>query len=183
MTGGSSFNEVYLDDVFVPDTDRLGPVGEGLAGDADRPRRRTPRLRRPRPGQRRPGARPRPAAPRPLTAGRTAVVRRPVRCSLVQRLIGLRVTAALAAGREPGAEASVGKLHATATLRATTDLVEQLLGPRLAADTGERAASPGPSTCSAHPAIASRAAATRSSGSILAERVLGLPKESKRVGR
>src|SRR5262245_19160506 len=29
MTGGASFNEVYLDDVAVPDTDRLGPAGEG----------------------------------------------------------------------------------------------------------------------------------------------------------
>ena len=29
MTGGASFNEVFLDDVWVPDTDRLGEVGAG----------------------------------------------------------------------------------------------------------------------------------------------------------
>ena len=29
MTGGSSFNEVFLDNVFVSDSDRLGPVNEG----------------------------------------------------------------------------------------------------------------------------------------------------------
>ena len=29
MTGGSSFNEVYLDGVVLDDTYRLGPVGQG----------------------------------------------------------------------------------------------------------------------------------------------------------
>ena len=29
MTGGAAFNEVFLDDVWAPDSDRLGEVGEG----------------------------------------------------------------------------------------------------------------------------------------------------------
>jgi alkylation response protein AidB-like acyl-CoA dehydrogenase len=29
MTGGAAFNEVFLDDVWVPDEDRLGPISRG----------------------------------------------------------------------------------------------------------------------------------------------------------
>ncbi|MFF7598194.1 acyl-CoA dehydrogenase family protein [Streptomyces mirabilis] len=183
MTGGSSFNEVYLDDVFVPDTDRLGPVGEGwrvtltvLAAErldsgglgldnADRALDLARHL------------------PRPLTAGEQQLSADLFVRSLVQRLIGLRVTAALAAGREPGAEASVGKLHATATLRATTDLVQQLLGPRLAADTGEWGTFAWTEHLLGAPGYRIAGGSDEIQRNILAERVLGLPKESKGAGR
>ncbi|MGW8876892.1 acyl-CoA dehydrogenase family protein [Streptomyces mirabilis] len=183
MTGGSSFNEVYLDDVFVPDTDRLGPVGEGwrvtltvLAAErldsgglgldnADRALDLARHL------------------PRPLTAGEQQRSADLFVRSLVQRLIGLRVTAALAAGREPGAEASVGKLHATATLRATTDLVQQLLGPRLAADTGEWGTFAWTEHLLGAPGYRIAGGSDEIQRNILAERVLGLPKEPKGVGR
>lgn len=163
MTGGASFNEVYLDDVIVPDTDRLGPVGEGwrvtlsvLAAErldsgnlgldnADRALDLARNL------------------PRPLTGGEQRQAADLYLRVLVQRLIGLRVTGALVAGREPGAEASVGKLYATETMRRTSDLVSELLGPRLVADTGSGARTPGRSICSARPGTASRAVPTRSS--------------------
>ncbi|MFG2255759.1 acyl-CoA dehydrogenase family protein [Streptomyces mirabilis] len=183
MTGGSSFNEVFLDDVFVPDTDRLGPVGEGwrvtmtvLAAErldsgglgldnADRALELARLL------------------PRPLTAGEQLRSADLFVRSLVQRLIGLRVTAAPAAGREPGAEASVGKLHATATLRATTDLVQQLLGPRLAADTGEWGTFAWTEHLLGAPGYRIAGGSDEIQRNILAERVLGLPKEPKGVGR
>ncbi|MFF0043071.1 acyl-CoA dehydrogenase family protein [Streptomyces mirabilis] len=183
MTGGSSFNEVYLDDVFVPDTDRLGPVGEGwrvtltvLAAErldsgglgldnADRALDLARHL------------------PRPLTDGEQQRSADLFVRSLVQRLIGLRVTAALAARREPGAEASVGKLHATATLRATTDLVQQLLGPRLAADTGEWGTFAWTEHLLGAPGYRIAGGSDEIQRNILAERVLGLPKEPKGAGR
>lgn len=179
MTGGSSFNEVYLDDVFVPDTDRLGPVGEGwrvtltvLAAErldsgglgldnADRALDLARNL------------------PRPLTGGERQQAADLFVRALVQRLIGLRVTAALVAGREPGAEASVGKLHATATMRATTDLVQQLLGPRLAADTGEWGTFAWTEHLLGAPGYRIAGGSDEIQRTILAERVLGLPKEPK----
>ncbi|WP_155059697.1 acyl-CoA dehydrogenase family protein [Streptomyces blattellae] len=183
MTGGSSFNEVHLDEVFVPDTDRLGPVGEGwrvtltvLAAErldsgglgldnADRALDLARHL------------------PRPLTGGERQQAAGLYVRALVQRLIGLRVTAALVAGREPGAEASVGKLHATATMRATTDLVQQLLGPRLAADTGEWGTFAWTEHLLGAPGYRIAGGSDEIQRNILAERVLGLPKEPKGAGR
>ncbi|MFC8516490.1 acyl-CoA dehydrogenase family protein [Streptomyces sp. NPDC057257] len=183
MTGGSSFNEVYLDDVFVPDADRLGPVGQGwrvtltvLAAErldsgvlgldnADRALELARHL------------------PRPLTGGEEQQAADLYVRTLVQRLTGLRVTSALAAGREPGAEASVGKLHATATMRATTDLVQQLLGPRLAADTGEWGTYAWTEHLLGAPGYRIAGGSDEIQRNILAERVLGLPKEPKGEGR
>ncbi|WP_406431320.1 acyl-CoA dehydrogenase family protein [Streptomyces sp. NBC_00631] len=179
MTGGSSFNEVYLDDVFVPDTDRLGPVGEGwrvtltvLAAERldsgglglDNAERALDLARH---------------LPRPLTGGERQQAADLYVRALVQRLTGLRVTAALAAGREPGSEASVGKLHATATMRATTDLVQQLLGPRLAADTGEWGTFAWTEHLLGAPGYRIAGGSDEIQRNILAERVLRLPKEPK----
>ncbi|MBO4258478.1 acyl-CoA dehydrogenase family protein [Streptomyces griseorubiginosus] len=183
MTGGSSFNEVYLDDVLVPDTDRLGPVGEGwrvaltvLAAErldsgglgldnADRALDLARHL------------------PRPLTDGERQQAADLFVRALVQRLIAVRVTSALASGRAPGAEASVGKLHATATMRATTDLVQQLLGPRLAADTGEWGTFAWTEHLLGAPGYRIAGGSDEIQRNILAERVLGLPKEPKGAGR
>jgi len=57
ITGDSHFNEVFFDDVFVPDSDVLGDVNRGVAGGprdagqrADLHRRRLGRRRRVQPG-------------------------------------------------------------------------------------------------------------------------------------
>ncbi|MBK3572793.1 acyl-CoA dehydrogenase family protein [Streptomyces sp. MBT65] len=183
MTGGSSFNEVYLDEVRVPDTDRLGPVGEGwrvtltvLAAE----RLDSGGLGLDNAGRALDLAR---HLPRPLTDGERQQVADLFARALVQRLIALRVTAALAAGREPGAEASVGKLHATATMRATTDLVQQLLGPRLAADTGAWGTFAWTEHLLGAPGYRIAGGSDEIQRNILAERVLGLPKEPKGAGR
>jgi len=179
MTGGASFNEVYLDGVVVPDTDRLGPVGQGwkvtlsvLAAERldsgslglDNADRAIELARR----------------HRTLTdVERQQTADLYVR-TLVQRLIGLRVTAALAAGREPGAEASVGKLYATETMRRTSDLVVQLLGPRLVADTGEWGTFAWTEHLLGAPGYSIAGGSDEIQRTILAERVLGLPKEPSR---
>jgi len=179
MTGGSSFNEVYLDGVVVPDSDRLGPVGAGwrvtltvLAAErldsgslgvanADRAIELARHLNRPLTG-----------------SERDRVAELFVR-TLVQRVIGLRITAALASGREPGAEASVGKLYATETMRRTTDLTLQLLGPRLVADTGEWGTFAWTEHLLGAPGYRIAGGTDEIQRNILAERVLGLPKEPR----
>jgi acyl-CoA dehydrogenase len=179
MTGGSSFNEVYLDDVVVPDTDRLGPVGQGwrvtlsvLAAErldsgslglhnADRAIDLARNLDRPLTGSER-------------DAAADLFVR-----TLVQRLIGLRVTAAMAAGIEPGAEASVGKLYATETMRRTSELAVRLLGRRLVADVGEWGTFAWTEHLLGAPGYSIAGGSDEIQRNILAERVLGLPKEPK----
>ncbi|GAA4621941.1 acyl-CoA dehydrogenase family protein [Actinoallomurus vinaceus] len=177
MTGGTSFNEVYLDGVVVPDTDRLGPVGEGwrvtlsvLAAErldsgglgldnADRALELAGHLRR------------------PLTGGELQRAADLHIRTLVQRLIGLRVTAALVAGREPGAEASVGKLYATETMRRTSDLVSELLGPRLVADMEQWGTYAWTEHLLGAPGYSIAGGTDEIQRNILAERVLGLPKD------
>jgi len=179
MTGGAAFNEVYLDDVVVPDTDRLGPAGDGwrvtltvLAAErldsgslglvnADRAVALARHLGR------------------PLTGGEVEQVADLYVRALAQRLIGLRVTAALVAGREPGAEASVGKLYATETMRRTGDLVLRLLGPRLVADTGEWGTYAWTEHLLGAPGYRIAGGSDEIQRTILAERVLGLPKEPR----
>jgi acyl-CoA dehydrogenase len=180
MTGGASFNEVYLDGVVVGDADRLGPVGEGwrvtlsvLAAErldsgslglanADRAVALARHL------------------PRPLTGGEAERAADLFVRALVQRLIGLRVTAALVAGREPGAEASVGKLYATETMRRTSDLVVRLLGPRVVADTGEWGTFAWTEHLLGAPGYRIAGGTDEIQRNILAERVLGLPREPSR---
>ena len=177
MTGGASFNEVYLDDVVVPDADRLGPVGQGwrvtlsvLAAErldsgslgldnADRAIELARHVST-------------------SDTQRHAVADLYVR-TLVQRLIGVRVTAALVAGREPGAEASVGKLYATETMRRTSDLVLSLLGPRVVADTGEWGTFAWTEHLLGAPGYSIAGGSDEIQRTILAERVLGLPKEPR----
>jgi acyl-CoA dehydrogenase len=181
MTGGASFNEVYLDGVAVPDSDRLGPVGEGwrvtlsvLAAErldsgnnlgldnADQAVELARNLSR------------------PLTGSEQQQAADLYVRALVQRLIGLRVTGALVAGREPGAEASVGKLYATGTMRRTSDLVSELLGPRLAADTEEWGTYAWTEHLLGAPGYSIAGGTDEIQRTILAERVLGLPKEPSR---
>lgn len=174
MTGGASFNEVYLDDVVVPDADRLGPVGQGwkvtlsvLAAERldsgslglDNAEQAIELARR-------------------VSSMDDAVVDLYVR-TLVQRLIGLRVTAALVAGREPGAEASVGKLYATETMRRTSNVVLRLLGERAVADTGEWGTFAWTEHLLGAPGYSIAGGSDEIQRNILAERVLGLPKEPR----
>jgi alkylation response protein AidB-like acyl-CoA dehydrogenase len=179
MTGGESFNEVYLDDVVVPDTDRLGGVGEGwrvtqtiLAAE---------RLDSGTLGLDNAAAALELAAhlPRELSgAERDRAAQLFVR-TVVQRAIGLRVTATLAAGRRPGPEASVGKLHATRTLRETSDLVLELLGPLVTADTGAWGTFAWTEHLLGAPGYSIAGGTDEIQRTILAERVLGLPREPR----
>ncbi|WP_158845648.1 acyl-CoA dehydrogenase family protein [Saccharothrix deserti] len=177
MTGGESFNEVYLDGVVVPDADRLGPVGQGwkvtlsvLAAERldsgtlglDNADRAIELARRCPAGE----------VQRDLAAD--LYIR-----TLVQRVIGLRITAALEAGTAPGAEASVGKLYATETMRRTTDLVLRLLGPRLVADTGEWGTFAWTEHLLGAPGYAIAGGTDEIQRNILSERVLGLPREPR----
>jgi len=180
MTGGQSFSDVYLDGVVVPDTDRLGPIGGGwkvtqtvLAAE---------RLDSGSLGLDNAAAAIELAAHlgRPLTDGERQDVADLFVRTIVQRTIGLRVTAALAAGRQPGPEASVGKLYATKTMRNTSDLVTELLGPQIVANTGRWGAFAWSEHLLGAPGYSIAGGTDEIQRTILSERVLGLPRDSAR---
>jgi alkylation response protein AidB-like acyl-CoA dehydrogenase len=179
MTGGSSFNEVYLDGVELTDDLRLGPVGQGwrvaltvLAAErldsgnlglanADRAVELARHL------------------DRPLTELERDRVADLVTRSYVQRLTGMRVAAAVVSGRDPGPEASVGKLLATDTMARTSEVVRLLLGAGLAADSGGWGTWAWTEHLLGAPGYRIAGGTDEIQHNIIAERVLGLPREPR----
>lgn len=179
MTGGSSFNEVYLDDVHLEDRFRLGPVGQGwkvaltvLAAErldsgglglenADQAVELARHLGR------------------PLTELERDRVADLVTRSYVQRLTGMRVAAAVVAGKDPGPEASVGKLLATDTMARTSEVARMLLGPELTVDSGRWGTWAWGEHVLGAPGYRIAGGTDEIQHNILAERVLGLPREPR----
>jgi alkylation response protein AidB-like acyl-CoA dehydrogenase len=179
MTGGSSFNEVYLDGVELSDDLRLGPVGQGwkvaltvLAAErldsgnlglanADRAVELARNLGRPL---------------SELERDRVADL---VTRSYVQRLIGMRVAAAVVSGEDPGPEASLGKLLATDTMARTSEVARMLLGPDLAADSGVWGTWAWTEHVLGAPGYRIAGGTDEIQHNIIAERVLGLPREAR----
>ena len=181
MTGGASFNEVFLDDVWVPDADRLGQVNEGWAvamttlanersalGDAGfggaglfRPDRYL-------------------AMFRALSDAGDLVAR--------QRLIGLithltvakytrqRVLDSVRTGRAPGPAASIAKLQLTSNFERISAFVSSLLGASLTADTGRWGTYAWNELVLGVPGIRLGGGTDEINKNVIAERVLGLPK-------
>ena len=183
MTGGSSFNEVYLDGVVLDDEFRLGPEGAGwkvaltvLASErldsgnlglenADQ----AVELARHRAGD----------GGRPLGEIERDRVADLVTRSYVQRLTGMRVAAAVVAGQDPGPEASLGKLLATDTMARTSEVVRELLGPELTTRTGGWGTWAWTEHVLGAPGYRIAGGTDEIQHNIIAERVLGLPREPR----
>ncbi|MDX3240587.1 acyl-CoA dehydrogenase family protein [Streptomyces sp. ME18-1-4] len=140
MSGGASFNEVFLSGVRVPDRLRIGRPGQGWeVATTTLAFERTASGA----GNRRKGGTFADVLALARSLGRTedALVR--------QRLADLYVRAALraatvdrvartsAAGGRPGPEASLTKLMASDLLTRTGQVAAELMGARISADTGE----------------------------------------------
>jgi alkylation response protein AidB-like acyl-CoA dehydrogenase len=186
MAGGSGFNEVFFDDVRIPDSERLGEPGEGwrvalttlmnervaiggAGGDLGVPvevlaahaRDRLPAL----------------AGDRQVVA-RQAVGRAVVEL-LAARYTGYRRFTVLSQGGLPGPEAGAGKLAGTAAARLAADAGVRLLGDEAVYaatadgdDTWQR-------TQAYLPGLAIAGGTDQVLRNILGERVLGLPPEPR----
>ena len=184
MTGGTAFNEVFFDEVRVPDHHRLGDVnqgwtvalttlmneraaiggggggggGMGLAGAA----RLIQMMRH-------------------FGVAEDPVVRdelaRLYTGYQVARFTNQRAAANIKAGGAPGPELSIGKLALTANLAATAEFVARVLGPRLQADTGEWGTYAWGKFVCGVPGMRIAGGSDETLRNIIGERVLGLQKE------
>jgi alkylation response protein AidB-like acyl-CoA dehydrogenase len=182
MSGGTCFNEVFLTDVVVPDSHRLGDVGAGWSV-------ATTTL-----------GFERAAATKGGTSGgdifeRLVMLARHVGLAddplIRQRLAGLytdgrvraltrrRVADAVKSGSTPGPEGSIGKLAWTEGLRTMADLAGDLLGARLTADTGAWGTFAWGEFVNGVPGYRVAGGSDEIQRNIIAERVLGLPREPR----
>jgi alkylation response protein AidB-like acyl-CoA dehydrogenase len=180
MTGGASFNEVFLTDVRVPDDHRLGQPGQGwevimttlmneraaIGSGVGDSAVAWPRIA---------------ALARKLNRDCDPVVRQQIADLLInERVAALnnaRALAALEGGQPSGAVMSIAKLAFTQNLQRAAATVSLILGPRLAADTGEWGTYAWSDFVLGVPGLRLAGGTDEIMRNVLAERVLGLPKE------
>jgi alkylation response protein AidB-like acyl-CoA dehydrogenase len=178
MTGGASFNEVFLSDVRIPDELRLGEVGEGW-------RVALTTLGFERSGGSQHGS-PGGSFRRLLGLARhlgvtdDAVVRQELAGAYITtRLLGFvndRVRDAARAGQPPGPEGSIRKLLWTRNLTRIGELAAGMLGPAITADTGEWGTYAWAEHLLGAPGYRIAGGSDEIQRNIIAERVLGLPR-------
>ena len=181
MNGQAHFNEVFFDDVRVPDANRVGDAGGGWRAIL------TTLMNERHVVANRGGSSSIGAADRlfelarhvgattdPVVRQRLAEVHT---YDQVQRFLRLRMEAARDGGRQPGAEGSISKLIYTTQLRRIGGLAGALLGPAMIADTGEWGTSAWADFLCGSPGLRIAGGTDEIQRNTIAERQLGLPKE------
>ncbi|MEY2581229.1 MAG: hypothetical protein QOE09_1078 [Ilumatobacteraceae bacterium] len=182
MTGGSSFNEVFFNEVHVPDADRLGDLnngwnvalttlmneraaigaGGGGGGGINLYARVIEMVRH-------------------LGLGDDPVVRDRLADLVIHgRVSGYnnqRAMDKIRAGQLPGPEMSIAKLAGTMNMRRLGEFVSHVLGPKLIADTGEWGTYAWSTLVLGTPGGRIAGGSDEIMRNIVGERVLGLPKE------
>ena len=182
MTGGASFNEVFLSEVRLPDELRIGNEGDGW-----RVALATLNFERSVAGEGAGGvggswsqvlslARHLQTSNDPITRQRLANLYIDTR---VLDFINERTRGALAAGQGAGALGSIAKLCWVRTLRETSDVVTALVGPRLVADTGEWGTYAWAEHVLGAPGYRIAGGSDEIQRNIIGERVLDLPREPR----
>ncbi len=183
MSGGANFNEVFLTDVRLADSMRLGPVGEGwrvaltcLGFERDHSGGGGG-------GHVGGGYRQVTAAAQHFGLNNEPVIRQALSDLYIQhkvaQLTNRRAAAALKAGQTPGPEGSLGKLMWTANMRRVADVISTVLGPRLVADTGEWGTYAWSEHVLGAPGYKIAGGSDEIQRNIIGERVLGLPAEPR----
>jgi alkylation response protein AidB-like acyl-CoA dehydrogenase len=184
MSGGSSFNEVFFDDVRIDDRYRLGEVGAGwkVALTTLGFERSTSGNHR---GSQTVGASW--SQLRQLAHWMEVDTDPRVRQDLadlyardrIRTFLAMRTAAATRAGGDPGPEASAGKLLWTEWMTRCGDVAAGILGPRLLADTGEWGTFAWNQHFLGAPGYRIAGGSDEVQRNIIGERVLGLPGEPR----
>ena len=178
MTGGSGFCEVFFDDVAIPDTRRIGDVDAGwataittLSNERAALSAKGSELPIPRLAQavRRFG----PTDDRLTSLGRLA------RDERVRALTSQRALEMMKAGEPPGPALSAGKILLSRGHRAASRLVQALMADRLLADEGEWGTFAWNEYVLGVPGTRIAGGTDEIQRNIIAERVLGLPREPR----
>ena len=184
MSGGSSFNEVFFTDVHVPDSMRLGEVGAGwkvalttLSFERDHSDS----------GSSGSGGRAGGSWSQALaTAQAMGVTGDPlVRQRLmelfthhrIEGFVNRRAADIRRSGAQPGPEGSLGKLLWTEGMNLLSDVISEVLGARLVADTGEWGTYAWGEHLLGAPGYRIAGGSDEVQRNIIGERVLGLPRE------
>ena len=181
MTGGASFNEVFFNEVRVPEDHRLGDVNQGWTvalttlmneraaiggGGAGVGSMGTNRLA---------------DLLRHLGKDKDPILRQQLANIYVHgqvaRFTNLRAMAKIKAGELPGPEMSIGKLTLTNNMQRIQKFVSDALGPRIVADTGEWGTFAWAEFVLGVPGMRVAGGTDEVMKNIVGERVLGLPKE------
>lgn len=183
MDGDCHFNEVFFDDVRVPDANRVGAPGEGWRAVLTTlmNERHVVANRRLNGGLDLVGrllqlARSRGATTDPVIRHRLVDT---VIHDRVLHYLRLRMAASAAAGAPPGPEGSIAKLIHTAQLRRAGELAGTLLGPAMTADSGEWGTYTWSRFVCRSPGLRIAGGTDEIQRNTIAERSLGLPKEPR----
>ncbi len=174
LTGDAMFNEVFLDDVFVPDDCVVGEVNGGwkLA-------RTTLANERVAMGSSKLGVSTERAVG--LLADNTsetdaALVGHQVALATLCQLLGVRSTLRSIAGRGPGPESSVGKLLGVRNRQEAAELVVDLLGPTALFTTDDPQVAKDVHEMLLNRCLSIAGGTTQILRNVVAERILGLPR-------
>ena len=181
MSGGTSFNEVFLTDVRIPDAYRVGDIGEGWKvaltvlgferGSSN--------------GSSRVGGN---WAQAKGLAEHLGLTDDPVIRDQLARLYSQyrimvlnnqRVVAQTKAGHAPGPEVSISKMIWVKSMNLMSDVITKMLGPRITADTGEWGTYEWNEHLLGAPGYRIAGGSDEIQRNIVGERVLGLPGEPR----
>jgi len=182
MSGGANFNEVFLNDIRLPDDLRLGPVGDGwrvaltcLGFERDHSGGGG--------GHSGGGFKRLVALAKHLGKLDDPIVRqdlmRVLTGSRVMQYTNRRAAAALKAGQTPGPEGSLSKLMWTQDMTRVSDVATRLLGALVLADTGEWGTFAWNEHLLGAPGYRIAGGSDEIQRNIIGERVLGLPPEPR----
>ncbi len=181
MTGGANFNEVFFTDVRVPDRWRLGDVNQGWAVALTTLMNERASIGGGGGGGMGGGFTRLLETARHFGVADDPLIRQELmRIYTYNKVLAysnMRTMGALAAGRNPGPEMTLAKLGLTRSMRATSNLIGRILGPRLTADTGEWGTYTWSGYVLGEPAMHIAGGSDEVLRNIVGERVLGLPKE------
>jgi alkylation response protein AidB-like acyl-CoA dehydrogenase len=182
MTGGANFNEVFFDDVRIPDSMRVGDVNEGWRCAITTLMNERVAIGAGGGGGRGGGIDTLVKAAKKAGVDQDPVIRQRLMTvwikATVLGYVGKRISQAVMSGRVPGPEGSIAKLSGALLARETSELAMSIAGASATAwDPAERRGNRWAQMLLQAPASGIAGGTNEVMRNIIGERVLGLPKE------